>query len=754
MKKIISLLLALTMVFAVVACGPASTTTTGTAGTTDTTATTAGTTGTTGTTETTGTTGGITPPPVVGFDENNVVITFGAISDIHLESKGNDAKFKQALSTLKAFASKRGSKLDSVVIVGDICQTKAEISLFKTAFEGAGLDSKLFFTLGNHDQEAYSYYGGVSLSLADFKSVLGDSYFSADDNLTTGDRHMAITDENGKSHHFLIIQPNSYGNSTDGDKITFHASSITWLDAKLAEITAADPNAYVYLFTHAMIADTCYGSDLDLNGPLTNKGNGSYWYTSDLTSTLEKYPQVVTFSGHLHFPINDERSIMQDKFTSIGTGSVAYLAMEEGYRNASGTRPNGNTEVSAGHVVEIDAKGNIRITRLDLATGENFGDPWVLDAPDAEKTHLKKYSADRKNTNQAPSMEGVTPVVSCVNANGTIVASLTFGAGTDDSFIHHYKIQVTNAKSGAVMLNGKWLSDFYLVANPENRAKSFTISIGRLLANKTYKVEITAVDSWGAESEPLVSTFTVSNDFDGTLPEALVDIDFNEDGTATDKKGVASVDLVGGVSISSKDVTFGGVTKPMAGLHSTASGQSGTLTFKGYSLSDMKALYNGAPGFSFEVFYVNRAKSGTQGILCATESGGLGLAETGSGKPGLCIYATSNNNFHYTADTKVSSATELTHVVTTAIVFGGNICTSIYVNGECVDSKVIAGEVWMTAAGYAAYANQISICNDIGASGFPTTDCTVVDVKVYNVCLNAEQAKTAYNNAAALFANN
>ena len=50
---------------------------------------------------------------------------------------------------------------------------------------------------------------------------------------------------------------------------------------------------------------------------------------------MNKYPQAVTFSGHLHFPINDERSIMQTNFTAIGCGSVSYMAIEDEYNNVS-----------------------------------------------------------------------------------------------------------------------------------------------------------------------------------------------------------------------------------------------------------------------------------------------------------------------------------------------------------------------------------------------------------------------------------
>ena len=41
-----------------------------------------------------------------------------------------------------------------------------------------------------------------------------------------------------------------------------------------------------------------------------------------VSDVLAKYPQVVTFSGHLHFPLNDPRSIWQASFTSFGCGST------------------------------------------------------------------------------------------------------------------------------------------------------------------------------------------------------------------------------------------------------------------------------------------------------------------------------------------------------------------------------------------------------------------------------------------------
>jgi hypothetical protein len=134
------------------------------------------------------------------------------------------------------------------------------------------------------------------------------------------------------------------------------------------------------------------------------------------------------------------------------------------------------------------------------------------------------------------------------------------------------------------------------------------------------------------------------------------------------------------------------------------------------------------------------------------------MADSGSGVPGLCVYA-NDAKYTYTKGSAAASNTELVHVITTAIVYDNCIYTSTYVNGVLTDSKATKAqnksttEVWMTDSRYAPYANQLGLGNDVGPNGFPMTNFTMVDAKVYNVALNPEQVKTAYNAAAALFAN-
>ena len=186
MKKILSLIMAILMIAAIVACGKNVDTTTVPTSTTESTGNTTEssssttenkTTSSDSTTSSTGTTGTVVTPSF-DFDPENIVLSFGALSDIHLNgSEVSEKKFKNALAQLQKQAQKDDKDgIDAISIAGDIADTgkKVEISYLKKYFEESGLDCELLLTLGNH--ETY----GERLKLQNFIDILGDDYFKAD----------------------------------------------------------------------------------------------------------------------------------------------------------------------------------------------------------------------------------------------------------------------------------------------------------------------------------------------------------------------------------------------------------------------------------------------------------------------------------------------------------------------------------------------------------------------------------------------
>lgn len=437
------------------------------------------------------------------FNANDIVLSLGVVSDVHVNPQWTADKWKSALQQLKAKALENDPDgLAGVLVAGDLIDNpnNIQLSLFKSTLEFE-LDVKktpLVYTVGNHDVPSYAWAATMPSDVTYMRNLFGDDYYLYDKDQNMRTRYEARHCVVGDCHIFSV--------SPNGDQpIVYDPAVVSWLDSQLAAVTSAEPDKYVILITHPMIKNTVYGSRLGEEGGIWSSSLSHYWATDALTPVLKKYPQVIVFGGHLHFPLNDPRSVWQGDFTVFGCGSVRYMAIENGkYEDmSSATVMQDCNDFSQGNLLQFDASGNMRVLRMDFYNKDVIGEPIVSSYPTSDKGHLMKYN------HTTLSLANAAPSLSTLNVDVTDgIATAKWAAGTDDEFVHHYML--TLKKGGAVVTTMKILADFYKSAKTSGMRKEWTRSLGNV-TDGTYELTLEAFDSWDAAAKPLKKTFQVGS---------------------------------------------------------------------------------------------------------------------------------------------------------------------------------------------------------------------------------------------------
>ena len=491
----------------------------------------------------------------VDFDEDNIVLSFGAISDIHINGTVggyNCNKYDKALQLLKKYA---GGSLDAVTIAGDISASSYDSSIGSafTQITDAqlGEDANVFFVTGNHDAQE-DQWSTLTQIYSDLSKYTADDLASSQHD--RGNRHMVIG-----GYHYIGVNMMDYWNASEA---MFIQQDLEWLATELAAARADKPGQPIFVYVHAGVYGTTYGSDLY---------TGKHWGSKLIYDYLDDYPEVVTFSGHVHFPLADERTIYQKDFTSLNCGSVQYMAIESGYlQTGSSTTIDGvSSDVSSGLLVQVDANNNLKITRIDFSNDSVIKEPFYVAAPDLEnKSHLYSYNDAYFNADNTAPVFHKSAVTSGKLTSGSMV--VTYDAATDNDMVHHYVVDIKSFPSESVK-STKIYSEFYLYPQPKDFPEDYTFAIPYTLAtgDDSFEISVYAVDSMGLKSDPIVYKSQ-----DGDIPEDVeVPVTDNLFVNGDFELGTGS----GWTAYQGSKVSVDAVKNGAFGMHATGTGGWGTM---------------------------------------------------------------------------------------------------------------------------------------------------------------------------------
>ncbi len=404
-------------------------------------------------------TGGFTP-----------VIRFIAASDTHvetyldIESRRIQKMVRLGYAVADADAEYKG--LDAVLVAGDLTDDgrKDQFNAFYAAMNSVLREGTRFLgvTAKSHDgntmtrKEVHEYYTALTGNGADFHTVI-----------------------NG--FHFIGLS------ASDHDEVHYDDGQIAWLRAQLEEAAAEDPRKPVFVIHHEHVRNTVYGSS-DFEG----------WGVTDFTDVLNDFPQVVDFSGHSHYPLNDPRSVWQGAFTAVGTGAIYYT--EFTVDDERTVHPDGYKQVSTCWIVEADANNRIRLRGLDVNAQEYLCE-YVLENP-ADPAN-RAYTPERRAAASRAPVFAPGAAVKTIGAAGYCDCTVPAAESADGMPVVLYR-------AAAYDKDGKPAASTWTIPEYYTAGKEATVTL-RLsgLKKGTYEIRIVAETAYGVDSEPLTAQLKV-----------------------------------------------------------------------------------------------------------------------------------------------------------------------------------------------------------------------------------------------------
>ena len=411
--------------------------------------------------------GGLGKEPPETPDDFKPVLRFAVCSDIHLGSGMEQTNSKRYVSLFEqsyeySESHSTYNNLDAVVVCGDFTDggLEGEYKIFnKITEENLKPQTKMLVCMGNHE----------------FIESRNDETVDPFANFYKYVSEETETHEVINGYHFIGFSYSDSSENFDG--------KLKWLDAELKKATSEDKNKPVFVFQHPHPTLTVYGS--------------VHWGDIGVRSVLEKYPQVVDFSGHSHYASTDPRTVWQGSFTAVGTGALTGLM---GNLNFISGDAYSQFDSSSYNIVEVDADGNIRMQIYDCENDMFFSDSeYYFKNPSDRKNRiynwLNMYSLDTR-----PQFSEGAEVTVITNKDNETVLSFPDAKG----YFPAESYKVTVSLNGKNVYEQTVLSD-YIVA----KERDMTVNIGVLEEKGIYKIKIVPSSPYAKQGKALKSEYTV-----------------------------------------------------------------------------------------------------------------------------------------------------------------------------------------------------------------------------------------------------
>lgn len=471
---------------------------------------------------------GVKARPVGG---DNVDIRFSSWADLHLRQGQRDVTNMTDILT-KSKSEKFGGHLDAMILVGDInCITDSSDG--KNSYQDAMLNQ--YSRIENMMAENGYGYSNLNNDTDDIIPVIFAAGNHEYQHKVNNDTHKSwfINEVDDFNSHKVINGYHFIAGSTNYDAV-MEEDTTAWMKAEIEKAMAEDPTGTkpIFVFGHTQaVRNVGYST--------SNPTYDPYYAgkSAEFVDWMKDYPQIVYFSGHTHYAMQQQTTIVQVGFTQIVLG----LAGGSNIGGPGNTTDTGfvrdNIDDLEGDLsyhpqgAIIEAKNNVvYVYKIDFRNGGQIGDPWIIDTEGlSEGTSRAYYTNERHQFSVAPEFpEGAEEniVVNYTTTEKTATtgdvittkdATITFPQAQcngiyGDKYPLVYHLKIYDQETGILCNTYSHYSDAIYWSDKYTLTPTYTLDVPTLQMGRKYTVEIVARNSFNKFGTPIVTEldYTVS----------------------------------------------------------------------------------------------------------------------------------------------------------------------------------------------------------------------------------------------------
>ena len=301
--------------------------------------------------------------------------------------------------------------------------------------------------------------------------------------------------------HRLLEAPNTHTDALEWRGLAFlnfpqstgMKGFLSWDDYEAAVRRACEthPGKPVFVFDHLPPAGTTFHS--------------RQWGSDACRRVLNKYPQVVSISGHVHGSLASERQIWQGEFTAVNVGCLQTWG---GF--APGSTPPPQAKQNFGALVMDIYSDRLVFYRCDVRDGSEFGAPWVVPLPFAAQSAPFVPARAAARVKRLPAFGADAAVAVTPVAGGYAVEFPE--ATAPDPFMYRIRCERKGA-SGAweAFSQDDIFSEFWKAKADRTGKARHVLASGFFAPGETYRVSVAPLDFFYRASRAIAATFTATH---------------------------------------------------------------------------------------------------------------------------------------------------------------------------------------------------------------------------------------------------